>query len=277
MASILEQPQIPKLLEQSVPTQESLQISRPSVSVVMPVYNVGKEVRHLIEQALDRYSLEFGSFELIAVDDGSTDGTFEALKSIDDERLKVVRYPLNQGKGSALIFGFGFSVADKVIFADGDMQALPHDSDLYISALENADIAVSSKRVLGTRVNAGVKRKFLSIGFNTLVKLLLPVSVSDTQAGFKAFRRKALDRVLPLVSVRKYAFDVEVLVVAKLLNLKVVELPINITLGSDFRNKHILRMMVDILGIAYRLRIKRWYHLNLAIEEHVTYDPILKW
>jgi dolichyl-phosphate beta-glucosyltransferase len=245
--------------------------------VIMPVYNVGREVTHLIEQALDRYSLEFGSFELIAVDDGSTDGTFEALKSIEDERLKVVRYPLNQGKGSALIFGFGFSVADKVIFADGDMQALPRDYDLYIGALENADIAVSSKRVLGARVSAGVKRKFLSIGFNTLVKLLLPVSVSDTQAGFKAFRRNALQKILPLISVKKYAFDVEVLVVAKLLGLKIVELPINITLGSDFRSKHILRMMVDILGIAYRFRMKRWYHLNLALKERIAYDPILKW
>ena len=83
-------------------------------------------------------------------------------------------------------------------------------------------------------------------------------------------------RIIPLISVKRYAFDVELLTVANLLDLKIKELPANVKLESNFRTKNIARMFIDVLGIAYRLRIRRWYQENLEIRRK-QYEPILNW
>jgi hypothetical protein len=119
-------------------------------------------------------------------------------------------------------------------------------------------------------------RRLLSHAFNRLVMLLTGLRVSDTQTGFKAFRREALEKIMNLVSVKHYAFDVELLVAAKLLRLRIVELPIKISLASLFSVRYVLRMFVDLLGITYRLRVIHWYQSNLHNPE-AAYKPIIKW
>ncbi len=264
-----------------VTTKSQIQKSKtvPAVSFVLPVFNEGSQIVSIVSSAIRKFESLLGSnFELVIVDDGSTDGTRTLLDRMKkDDRIKVVGYPTNVGKGNALMFGFQFTTADKVIFADGDMHASPHDFQEYLSALDNADVVVSSKRVEGARVSASTKRNFLSLGFNLFVKMLLPVTVSDTQAGFKAFSRKALARILPLISVKKYAFDVELLVVAKLLSLRIAELPATVVLTDGFRKRHMLRMFVDLLGIAYRLRLKHWYQDNVQEITREAYTPLIKW
>jgi hypothetical protein len=99
------------------------------------------------------------------------------------------------------------------------------------------------------------------------------VRVSDTQSGFKAFRSEALAKAMSLVSVKHYAFDVELLAVAKLLKLRIVEVPVRIRLGSLFSARQVVRMLVDLLGITYRLRVIRWYQKNLY-NARATYRPI---
>ncbi|MFI5422196.1 MAG: glycosyltransferase, partial [Nitrososphaerales archaeon] len=194
---------------------------------------------------------------------------------IKDRRVRVVGYGQNRGKGEALLYGVRFATGDTIIMADGDLQAVPIDINHYLQATLTADGAIASKRVPGARLDAGVKRKFLSIGFNGFVRVLLSLPVSDTQAGFKIFRRDALRKIAPLISVKHYAFDVELLTVANLLKLKIVELPAHVRLESDFRNKNIVRMFIDVLGIAYRLRIRHWYQRNLELSK--IYKPILRW
>jgi hypothetical protein len=97
-----------------------------------------------------------------------------------------------------------------------------------------------------------------------------------TQAGFKVFRRTALQRIIPLLSVKRYAFDAELLTVANLLGMKIVEIPAFVKLESRFRSGNIMRMFVDVLGIAFRLRIRRWYQRNLD-GRNGKYKPFLNW
>jgi glycosyltransferase involved in cell wall biosynthesis len=269
LASHLEQ----ELLVVSVPQQQTV----PAVSIIMPVYNGGAEVADNLRFAISKFESLLPSFQVVVVDDGSTDGTYSLLSKLKDDRVTVIGYPANMGKGHALLYGFQYATSDKVVFADGDMQASPCDLKKYLSSLDHADILVSSKRVFGARVNASATRNFLSLGFNLFVKMLLPVTVSDTQAGFKAFRRSALAKILPLVSVKKYAFDVEILVGARLLNMKIAELPAVVTLQDGFGKRHMFRMFVDLLGIAYRLRLKHWYQDNIARRKNGPYKPILRW
>lgn len=83
-------------------------------------------------------------------------------------------------------------------------------------------------------------------------------------------------RIMQLVSVRRYAFDVEVLTVAALLKMRIVELPVKIRVGNMFSLRHVVRMFVDLLGIAYRLRVIHWYQTNLH-NSQASYSPIIKW
>lgn len=102
-------------------------------------------------------------------------------------------------------------------------------------------------------------RRFLSHGFNVLVKLLTGIKVKDTQTGLKAFRRDSLDAIFLKLAIKRYAFDVELLAVANLHGLKVVELPVNIRMRGLFSLREVWRMFADLLGIAYRLRILKQY------------------
>ncbi len=262
------------LVEELIQSQETI----PSVSIIMPVYNEGIAVAGSIQSAIKKFeTLLSSTFEMIVVDDGSTDHTRDFLRVIKDERVTVVGYPRNSGKGGAQLFAFQFAKGETVIFADGDMQAFPNDLQHYLDALQDADIAIASKRVPGARVNESIKRHFLSIGFNTFVRILLSLPVNDTNAGFKVFKRASLEKILPLISVKRYAFDVELLVVAsKVCNFKIVELPATIILSSGFRFRDVMRMMIDLLGIAYRLKLKHWYQDNHN-RPHDEYSPILKW
>ena len=116
----------------------------------------------------------------------------------------------------------------------------------------------------------------MSFGFNVFVRLLTGLELSDTQSGMKAARADVLKHLMPLVSVKKYAFDVELLVAAKLLHLRVVELPVDIKLGAQFGVRPFIRIIVDTLGIAYRLRIKHWYQANLD-NPTAEYKPLVRW
>jgi hypothetical protein len=109
-----------------------------------------------------------------------------------------------------------------------------------------------------------------------LERILTGVRATDTQAGLKAARSGALYRILPLLSVKKYAFDAELLSVASLLDLRIKELPVFIELKASFSIRKVFRMFIDLLGIAYRLRVSRWYQRNMVTMSE-TYRPIIQW
>ena len=151
----------------------------------MPVYNLGASITDLVEKAITKFSELLPSFELVIVDDGSTDSTLENACLIQDRRVRAVGYRDNRGKGEALLYGFRFATGETIILADGDLQAVPIDINEYLMATKSCDVAIASKRVPGARVEAGVKRTFLSIGFNTFVRVMLSLPLSDTQAWFQ--------------------------------------------------------------------------------------------
>jgi hypothetical protein len=148
---------------------------------------------------------------------------------------------------------------------DSDADIDPIQVVHYVEALKNADIVIASKWHPQSSVDTPLIRRILSHGFNVLVKLLTGLRLSDTQTGLKAIRRSTFVNVFPRLTVKRYAFDVELLAVANLLGLKVAELPINIRLRSLFSFGEVWRMFLDLLGITYRLRVLRWYQRAMKI------------
>jgi len=234
---------------------------RPELSLIMPAYNEEDNICLVIERVDDVVRQMGLMYELIVVDDGSIDKTRAKVEDYarDNGHVKVVGYENNLGKGGALKAGFSHAFGDLVIFMDSDSDIEPKQVGCYVEALKDADVVVASKRHPQSRVDAPLIRRFLSYGFNVLVKLLVGLRLSDTQTGLKAVRRSALARVFPKLTVKRYAFDVELLVLTNLFGLKIVELPIDVRLRSLFSVREVWRMFLDLLGITYRLRVLRWY------------------
>ncbi len=246
------------------------------ISVIMPAYNEAGGIVSSILDVKKQFESLSHEFEIIVVDDGSTDETRRVAEGLMDKRVRIVCYDRNQGKGYAAGMGFRKATGEFSFLIDSDSEIRAKELWAYVQALESADIVIGSKRHPLSNVKTPVMRRFLSLGFNILERLLTGVRATDTQAGLKGAKSSALYRVLPLLSVKRYAFDAELLAIASLLNLRIKELPVYIELKATFSARKVFRMLIDLLGIAYRLRIRRWYQKNLANMSD-TYKPIIPW
>lgn len=231
--------------------------SKLELSVVLPTFNEA----HIIERTLDRVDSTVQQtglgYEIIVVDDGSKDNTRGKVVNYSNKNghVKIVSYYKNSGKGHAIKTGFQHASGDIVVFIDSDLDIDPKQIICYSKALKDNDIAIASKWHPQSSVKIPLVRRLLSHAFNILVRLLTGVRLRDTQTGLKAVRKKALEKVFSRLAVKRYAYDVELLAVANLYGLKVVEMPVNIQVDGLFNLKDVWRMFVDLLGIAYRLRV----------------------
>ncbi|MEM1554494.1 MAG: glycosyltransferase family 2 protein [Thermoproteota archaeon] len=238
----------------------------------MPAYELEDTIMEAVERIKKNVSVLTDEYEIIIVDDGSRDRTYsQVLKLAKNPHIKVYRHPVNLGKGAAIKTGVMNAKMEYSILIDADMDIDPAGLKDLIEALENYDLVVCSKRHPKSVYKAPVIRKFLSISFNTLVKLMMGIKLGDTQTGFKAFRTEALKRIMSVIVVKRYAFDVEVLAIANMLNMKIREVPVKIEQKSMFSFKAMMQMLIDIMGIFYRLRITRWYQKKLQESKQHAY------
>jgi glycosyltransferase involved in cell wall biosynthesis len=242
----------------------------------MPAYNEAECIERSITEAKRQFEAVSKDYEIIIVDDGSSDGTRRIVEELEDRKFKIVGYDRNQGKGHAIKIGLYHATGQFAFLVDSDSEIHAKELASYIEALSSADFVIGSKRHPLSTVRTPPMRRFLSLGFNVLERLLTGVNATDTQAGLKAARSAALYQVLPLLSVKRYAFDAELLAVASLFDFKIRELPVDIDLRATFSARQVFRMFVDLLGIAYRLRIRHWYQRNKASMSD-TYTPIIPW
>jgi glycosyltransferase involved in cell wall biosynthesis len=239
---------------------------KPAVSFVLPAYNESESILSVLERLDAVVNGDSLSYEIVVVDDGSLDDTrLRALQyAFRNGHVRVVGYDRNVGKGFAVRMGFLGAVGDVVVFVDSDLNVDVDDVRRYVEALSHADLAIGSKWHCESVVEVTFVRRLLSHGFNFLVRMLTGLRFSDTQCGIKAVRREAFLEVFRRLSVKRYAFDVELLVLARLYGLRVVELPVRLRLSSRFSVGEVWRMLLDLLGIAYRLRVKKWYQRGIV-------------
>jgi len=233
------------------------------VSVILCAYNEGNVIDDSIDR-VDRVMMDTGwSYEIIVVDDGSVDDTRQkAVKYTGkngNSHLKVVGFEKNMGKGNAIKMGFEHSKGNFVVVIDGDLDVDPSLIPGYVEALKTHDIAVASKWHLESHTVVTLKRKILSFGFNVLSRLLTGIKLIDTQTGLKAFRRSVLERMSPKLLVRRYAFDLELIGACNHAGYRIVDLPVDVHIKSMVSFKDILRMALDMLRVAYRLRVLKYY------------------
>jgi glycosyltransferase involved in cell wall biosynthesis len=247
---------------------------KPKLSIVIPVYNEAKAIASIIRKI--KHTVEAGAiqppllYEIVVVDDGSYDNTFAILEAMqkEDAHLRAISYKPNRGKGYAIKMGIMASRGEIVMFIDADptMELSPQlIANYYYELDDSCDLVIGSKKHPLSKVNLGAYRGFLSTGFRFLSKELVGIEdLSDTQVGLKVGKAELLRRIFEITTVRRYAFDVEFLIIALMLNANIRELPIVYKSSEEgIRIVEIARMFTDIVKISYRYRINHWYQKQL--------------
>jgi glycosyltransferase involved in cell wall biosynthesis/O-antigen/teichoic acid export membrane protein len=239
--------------------------AQPSVqlSVVLPCHNAGADlvgVLAALEQELD----EVESYELIVVSDGSTDDTVAGAHTYDSPSVRVLEYETRSGKGNALRLGLRHARGEYVAFldGDGDIGAEAISSFLALMKLYEPDIVLGSKRHPLSDVYYPPLRRLLSWTYHKLARVLFRINLRDTQTGFKLIRRDVLDAVLPRLLEKRYAFDLEFLVVARSLGFtRIIEAPVRIhyRFTSQIDLRAAFGLFLDTLAIFYRHYILNTY------------------
>lgn len=207
------------------------------------------------------------SFELIVIDDGSLDQTLEQIQAAarNNDHVKVVKFAENHGKGHAMRKGFQKAEGKYICFLDGDLDLHPQLIKTFFDIMEqeNADVVIGSKRHPLSAVNYPTNRKIASMLYQGFIKTIFGLSIKDSQVGLKLYKREVLDKIFHRVVVKKYAFDIELLVNAHHSGYKIVEAPIKMdfmsVIGSKVNPTAIIKMFIDTCAIFYRLYIVKYY------------------
>ncbi|MBL7078349.1 glycosyltransferase [Candidatus Shapirobacteria bacterium] len=240
------------------------------LSVIVPAYKqektIAKDLKR-IKRVLDKIRYDY---EMIVVVDGKVDKTFANAKKANLAKVKIVGYQENKGKGYAVRYGMARSRGDPIVFIDAGMEIDPNGISMILEHMEwyGADIMVGSKRHPASQVDYPRQRRIISGLYQLFVRIFTGLNVRDTQAGLKVYRRQVLEDVLPRLLVKKYAFDLEMLTVARRLGYRrIYEAPIklkynfqDLTHAANWRG--LINAFIDTLAIIYRLKILRYYDDN---------------
>lgn len=229
------------------------------ISVVTPCFNEGRNIRKNIKKIDDYLKERFDQYELIAVNDGSRDNTAEELFSLQREiKLKVIDNEKNQGKGGAVRDGILASGGENeiVMFLDSDLGIPIEELDKFVEEIKSGnDVVIASRFVPGLKVIRPVQihRRIMEKAFR-LIRMAITNNwnVKDTQCGFKVFRREAAMNIFPKITVKRFAFDAEVMFLANKYKYRIKELPIHLQ-NPPSRSLRIFRdpanMILDLLKI----------------------------
>ncbi len=240
------------------------------VSVIVPAYKQEKTIKDDIRRIYNVMTKTRWDFEIILVVDGFNDSTFEKAQELKLAELSVIGYPTNKGKGYAVRYGMARAVGDYIAFIDSGMDIDPNGISMILEHMQwyDADIIVGSKGHPASKVAYPWWRKLYSRCYYLIVSILFGVKIRDTQTGLKVYRKEVLEKVLPRLVVKKFAFDIELLSVANRLGYKrIYEAPVVINLDYTkstftkllFLDPEIQRILYDTISIFYRMHILRYY------------------
>lgn len=199
------------------------------ISIIIPVFNEKKVIGGTLNAVYDYLNKQdfFSSFEVIMVDDGSNDGALDTIKSEAYPALKIIRQPINLGKGAAIKTGVENANGDWLLFLDADYSTPIAELEKFLPRLSEADILIGSRALKDSRivVHQPLFRELRGKLGNKLIRLVLGLKFKDTQCGFKLFSRKT-SVIFKKQTSKRWGFDFELLFLAKKYGFSVKEIAI---------------------------------------------------
>jgi dolichyl-phosphate beta-glucosyltransferase len=228
------------------------------LSVVIPIYNEEHRLKTPMPSLFQYLKNNFANWEVVLVDDGSTDGTSLLLSQIEKEHpgVRALRSERNYGKGNAVRVGMKAAKGNMVLFSDADFSTPIEDASKLLQALsQGSDVAIGSRGLNSSNVEIRQSwiRENMGKTFNRIIKMLLPIPFQDTQCGFKMFRKQAADVILPRMQMHGFAFDVEMLIIAQIHGMKISEVPVTWR-NAKGSKVHPIRSSLEMLRDAWTIR-----------------------
>ncbi|MBI4441903.1 MAG: glycosyltransferase family 2 protein [Acidobacteria bacterium] len=202
-----------------------------SLSVVIPAYNEAGRIVSTLEQVLRFLHSRPQTYEVVIVDDGSTDDTVERVQNVRGKagNLRVLRHLSNQGKGAAVRTGMLAARGEYLLFTDADLSAPIGEMDRLLEPLRNGyDVVIGSRALRREWIQgrSSLRRNAAKV-FNYFLRRITGLDFQDTQCGFKALRRAAAQAIFPLQRISGFGFDVELLYLGRKLGFRLLEVPVH--------------------------------------------------
>lgn len=224
---------------------------------MLPAFNEENRLRASLATLTAFCESRFSAFEIVCVDDGSTDGTYRVMREAEKEfSLTPLRLPRNHGKGFAVRYGILHAGGDVRFFTDAD---LPYRLDAFEEAMGafttgDWDVVLGSRAFSGRQetVKRGALRTIAGRVFSEVACRLVGIDVCDSQCGFKGFTARAARGLFPGLRTPGYAFDVELIALARAQGLRIRTIPVNLVRnhGSKIRlTRDPFRMLADLLRL----------------------------
>jgi len=227
--------------------------NNPEFSVIIPAYNEEERIHNTLNKVIAYFENFKKEYEIIVVDDGSKDNTSKVVEEF--QTVKLIKQEKNTGKGAAVRKGMLEAKGKFRIFTDADLSTPIYEfTKLYQKYQDGYDICIGSRAVDYSliKVHQPFYREFMGKTFNKIVQLLLIKGIKDTQCGFKGFSDTAATKIFNNAKIDGFGFDVEIIYLAKKLNYRIIEIPVE--WYNDERSKvnpikDSIRMFKEILKI----------------------------
>lgn len=209
-------------------------MQNPFLSFIIPAYNEEQRIALSLEKAIDYLSSQNYGWEFLIVDDGSKDRTCGIVaafieESLFSENIRLVKLGKNLGKGAAVRRGMLEARGEIRVFSDADLSTPIKELEKVIPIIKSGvDVCIGSRDLNRNLIkkHQPFYREYMGRIFNKIVQMLVIKGITDTQCGFKAFRGSSADKIFAEAKIDGFSFDVEAIYIAKMLGMKVEQVPV---------------------------------------------------
>jgi dolichyl-phosphate beta-glucosyltransferase len=242
-------------------------MSEVYLSVIIPAYNEENRLPRTLEAIDDYLRKQSYNYEILVVNDGSRDKTASIVRECASivKNLRLIDNKMNQGKGAVVRQGLMAAKGEYRLFTDADNSTSIDQIERMWSEFQNGyDIVIGSRDVKGAVLDPPqpwLRHIILGEGFKAMRKIIVGLwRIQDTQCGFKCFRKEAAEKILPKCRINRWAFDSEILVIARKLGYKIKEVPVlwKNDPESKVKFKGMVKMAIDLLKIRWNLIARKY-------------------
>ncbi|MBU0612488.1 glycosyltransferase family 2 protein [Patescibacteria group bacterium] len=226
-----------------------------TLSLVIPVYNEEKRIKESLKKIVSYLNDVCAEYEIIIVDDGSSDKTQDVVKEMATDRFRIILVNENRGKGYAVKKGMLVARYEYVLFSDADLSTPIEELEKFSKHIENFDIIIGSRAMKDSNIEIHQPwfKEFLGRVGNKVIQFMLLPGIQDTQCGFKLFNKKSL-AVFEKQTINRWGFDFEILWLAKKMGFRIKEIPVRWI--NDFGTKvsgfsHYINTFTELLKIRW--------------------------
>ena len=248
---------------------------KPFLSIIIPAYNESERLPLTLVDMDKRLSTAKYSYEIIVVNDGSTDNTAEVVEKMSEavKNLKLIDNKANQGKGGVVKQGMLLAKGEYRLFTDSDNSTTIDHFDKMISYLngqegETYDVVIGSRAVRGSKLEPAQPfyRQLLGKLSNIIIQIVNVPGIWDTQCGFKAFSEKSAEKIFAISKINGWGFDIEALALARHFGYKIREIPVH---WINDAKSHV-KMSAYLKTFVENAKI-RWWIMTGAYEESTKF------